>query len=115
MPEAWFAGTFVDSLYGEVSVVLDGDGLRLEFWDDDTLVADLEHWHHDTYRALWRNPALREKFVWFTRDADGGVNTLNVEFTLRPVLLQVGTYPSDYTRVVSFRRAGAPPDGMAWR
>lgn len=115
VPEAWFAGTFVDSLYGEVSVVLDGDGLRLEFWDDDTLVADLEHWHHDTYRALWRNPALREKFVWFTRDADGGVNTLNVEFTLRPVLLQVGTYPSDYTRVVSFRRAGAPPDGMAWR
>ncbi len=108
-------GTFADSLYGEVVIAMDGDNLWLEFWNDETLIADLEHWHHDTYRAVWRNPAQREEFVWFTRDADGSANTMNVEFTLRPVLLQVGTYPSYYTRVVQFRRKGATPDGMAGR
>jgi CubicO group peptidase (beta-lactamase class C family) len=115
VPESSFTGAFVDSLYGEVVVAMADGAMRLEFWNDHTLVADLEHWHHDTYRATWRNPAQREKFVWFTRDADGEPNTLNVEFTLRPVLLQVGTYPSDYSRIVRFRRADAPADGMAGR
>lgn len=113
--EARFTGAFVDSLYGQIVVTMTDGALSLEFWNDGTLIADLEHWHHDTYRAAWRNQALREKFVWFTRDAAGEPNTLNVEFTLRPSLLQVGTYPSDYTRVVQFRRADAPPDGMASR
>jgi hypothetical protein len=47
----------------------------LRFWDDETQVLDLEHWHHDTFRASWRNPAQREKFVWFGRGEDGGIQT----------------------------------------
>jgi CubicO group peptidase (beta-lactamase class C family) len=115
-PTTTFSGVFVDSLYDGVEVIHADGALSLRFWEDDTLIADLEHWHHNTFRATWRNPALREKFVWFDLDADGSPNTLNVEFTLRPVLLQVGLYPSDYTRVVSFRRADSGPDrGMAGR
>jgi CubicO group peptidase (beta-lactamase class C family) len=109
-----YAGTYVDDLYGEVVVRLENGRLALHFWDDETTVADLEHWHHETFRAEWRNPAQREKFVWFDLDPDGQPGTLNVEFTLRPVLLQVGIYPSDYTRTVSFRRPDRPR-GMADR
>jgi CubicO group peptidase (beta-lactamase class C family) len=112
LPLARYAGFYADSLYDRVEVRLEDGRLALHFWDDETLVADLEHWHHDTFRAVWRNPAQREKFVWFDLDPDGAPGTLNVEFTLRPVLLQVGIYPSHYTRVVPFRRPGRPA-GMA--
>jgi CubicO group peptidase (beta-lactamase class C family) len=109
-----YTGMFADSLYDHIEVRLEDGSLAVHFWEDDTLIADLEHWHYDTFRAAWRNPAQREKFVWFDLDADGSPNTLNVEFTLRPVLLQVGIYPSDYTRTVRFRRVDAPESaGMA--
>jgi CubicO group peptidase (beta-lactamase class C family) len=109
-----YAGVFLDSLYDSIEVRLEDGELSIEFWNDESLILDLEHWHYDTFRGTWRNPALREKFVWFDLDADGSINTLNVEFTLRPVLLQVGLYPSDYARTVTFRRSGAPASrGMA--
>lgn len=114
-PLAQYAGVYADSLYDRVEVRVENDRLALHFWDDDTLIADLEHWHHDTFRAVWRNPAQREKFVWFDLDPDGEPGTLNVEFTLRPVLLQVGIYPSDYARVVPFRRDGKPRGMAGWR
>ena len=114
-PLARYAGVYADSLYDRLEVRLEHDRLALHFWDDETLVADLEHWHHDTFRAVWRNPAQREKFVWFDLDPDGTPGSLNVEFTLRPVLLQVGLYPSDYTRVVRLRREGTEPGMAGWR
>ncbi|TVP46072.1 MAG: serine hydrolase, partial [Gemmatimonadales bacterium] len=47
-PLADFQGVFTDSLYGEAEVTLGDGALVLRFWDDDTQVLDLEHWHHDT-------------------------------------------------------------------
>lgn len=107
-----YVGRYEEDLYDRVEVFRTEGGLALRLWDDDELVADLEPWHYDTFRAVWRNRALRELFVWFQLGPDGQPAVLNVEFALRPVLAQVGSYPSDYTRVVAFRREGAPP-GMA--
>lgn len=100
-----YTGTYTDDLYlnAEVYETDDGD-LALTFWDNEEMTLDLEHWHHDTFRGHWRNPAMREKFVWFDMDDSGEVATLNVRWTLRPVLLQVGAYPTDYYRVVEFER-----------
>lgn len=95
-------GAYYDDLYADIEIVQANDEFYIKFWDDDTLIADLEHWHHDTWRAYWRNPAQREKFVEFIFDEDGNVTSLDITFTLRPLLLQVGIYPSDYTRTVSF-------------
>ncbi|MEA5444764.1 serine hydrolase [Gammaproteobacteria bacterium AB-CW1] len=100
-----FEGKYFDPLYQTVEVFSPGDGrLALRFWDSDEHIADLEHWHHDTFRAHWRNPARREKFVHFTLDEDGDPDTLKVNFTLRPAVLQVGLYPSGYQRKVRFER-----------
>jgi CubicO group peptidase (beta-lactamase class C family) len=100
-----FVGRFHDPLYETVEVFSPGDGrLALRFWGDDRHIADLEHWHHDTFRAVWRNPARREKFVHFTLDDEGRPDTLHVQFTLRPDLLQVGIYPTGYYRKVAFER-----------
>jgi CubicO group peptidase (beta-lactamase class C family) len=118
LPLDAYTGLFVDSLYAEARVrrgggqavgagEADGEnhgGLVLEFWEDETQTLALEHWHHDTFRGHWRNPAQREKFVWFTRGDDGSVDALHVRWTLRPDLLQVGLYPASYTRTTTFRR-----------
>lgn len=96
-------GRYQDPLYGEIEVFENADGgLSLHLWDDGESLLDLEHWHHDTWLASYHNRAQREKFVYFTRDSQGNVEALNVRFTLRPVMTQVGLFPSNYFRDVSF-------------
>lgn len=99
-----YTGEYHDPLYDTANVTLVDGRLKLTLWDDESQTLDLEHWHHDTFRAKWRNPAQREKFVWFRMDRNGVPDTLKVQFTLRPAMLQEGIYPADYTRVVEFRR-----------
>lgn len=98
-------GFYTDDLYGQVEVFInDEGGLSLHLWNDGESLLDLEHWHHDTWRASYHNRAQREKFVYFTRDADGEAAALHVRFTLRPVMTQVGLYPTNYYRDVVFNR-----------
>jgi len=96
-------GLFTHPAYGEVEIGMEDGNLYASFWNG-TIVADLEHWHGDTYRAVWRNPAQREEFCWFTAGKDGTPARFHFEFNLRPILLQVGAYPSNYTRVVEFEK-----------
>ncbi|TDK22719.1 serine hydrolase [Luteimonas aestuarii] len=103
-PLSTFAGRYADPLYADAEVRVERGRLVLQLWGDDLQVADLEHWHHDTFRAVWRNRAMREEFVWFTRGRDGGFEQLHIEWNLRPDLLQVGAYPSSYRRVATFLR-----------
>lgn len=103
-PLSAFVGRYTDPLYADAEVRLEGGRLVLQLWGDALQVADLEHWHHDTFRAVWRNRAMREEFVWFTRGRDGGFDQLHIDWNLRPDLLQVGAYPSSYRRTASFVR-----------
>ncbi len=110
-PLAAFAGRFDDALYADAEVRVENGGLVLQLWGDPLQVADLEHWHHDTFRAVWRNRAMREEFVWFTRGQDGRYDRLHIDWNLRPELLQVGAYPSSYRRVATFTREDAAVSG----
>jgi len=105
LPLEEYTGSYFDKVYDDIEVKMGSDGnLELHFWDDGETIADLEHWHYDTFRATWRNHAMREKFVTFDIDQDGNVHRLNVNFTLRPFLLQAGIYPTDHYRIVSYER-----------
>jgi CubicO group peptidase (beta-lactamase class C family) len=99
------AGAYHSDLYDDAVVRVEAGRLVLQLWGDDRAIADLEHWHHDTYRAIWRNRAMREEFVWFTTGREGRVDGMTIEFVLRPLFLQVGAYPSNYTRQVRYERA----------
>jgi len=101
----YYTGKYDHPLYKEASVSIGNNGLELQLWGDENLIADLEHWHYDTFRAIWRNPAMREEFVSFTHNMHGEVNGMHIEFSLRPMLLQVGAYPSPYTRLVQYRKS----------
>lgn len=78
LPLTAYAGTFVDSLYGEVRVTaIDG---RLTISAGADWRGDLEHWHHDTFRVRWHE-LLREGAAraTFPLDADGRVSRLILE------------------------------------
>jgi CubicO group peptidase (beta-lactamase class C family) len=111
-PLAAYTGGFEDDLYGKAAIRLEGGQLVLQFWGDETQELVLEHWHHDTFRGVWKNPAQREKFVWFTRDSDGQIDALHVRWNLRHDVIQVGVYPAFYTRDTMFRRSGRLADSQ---
>lgn len=107
LPLEAYTGIYHDIVYDDLVVRIGEDGaLEICFWGDPEMVAYLEHWHYDTFRASWRNPAMREKFVTFGIDHQGKVKQLNVNFTLRPAMIEVGLYPADYTRTVEYKRVG---------
>lgn len=101
---AAYVGVYHSEAYGKVEVKQVGKDLVMYFWDTDGLEAKLEHWHYDTFRAHWKNPAQREEFMQFHLDKNGKVTALDFEFVLRPMLLQVGAYPSDYTHTERFEK-----------
>jgi CubicO group peptidase (beta-lactamase class C family) len=82
LPLDRFAGTFTDAWYGNVTVAHEGDRLVMRFSRTPLLVADLEHWHHDTFVARWRERALNaDAWVTFSLAADGTVR----DITMAPV------------------------------
>jgi hypothetical protein len=67
LPADRFAGRYASDLFGEMRFEREGNRLVLYYAPD--YVADLEHWHHDTFRAVWRRPGFGSAFVTFALDA----------------------------------------------
>lgn len=99
-----YTGEYYSEGYGKVEVLKRNNELILRLWDSTDLEAKLEHWHYDTFRAVWKNRAMREEFMQFHLDKSGKVSALDFEFVLRPQLLQVGAYPSNYTHTEQFKK-----------
>jgi CubicO group peptidase (beta-lactamase class C family) len=86
LPLSGYAGTYRDPWYGEARVSEDDGGLVLDMTRTPGMVADLEHWHHDTFVARWRETWMSDHspydaFVTFSLGPDGAVR----EVTLKPV------------------------------
>jgi hypothetical protein len=77
LPLKDYAGTYVDSMYGEAKVTVEGD--RLVFRYGSAFVGDLEHWHYDTFRAAWRDAHLGKMFIAFTLGIDGKASDVKVQ------------------------------------
>jgi len=101
-----YVGRYQNDLYDTARITLEGGQLMLKIFDDENLTAELEHWHHNTFRVNWTNPAMREEFMQFHMDYEGSIDRLEIRYTLRPMMLQVGAYPTNYYRDVVYERAG---------
>lgn len=60
-PLAEYAGVFVDSLYGPFTIKLEGDSLVLQMGRGE--IADVSHWHYDTFHVAWRTPLFGQDFM----------------------------------------------------
>jgi len=92
-PLAAYAGVYVDSLYGPYAVTHENGRLALRIGAGE--VADLSHWHYDTFLVTFRNPLFREEFpslLTFSSGAGGRVNRLTVQLN-RDVIRATRTEP----------------------
>lgn len=71
-----YAGTYHSDVYGDVTLRVEGGRLVLDYAPD--YVADLEHWHHDTFRAVWRRPGFGREFATFSLNRDADVDELDL-------------------------------------
>lgn len=77
-----YAGTYSDKMYGDVTITEEGGKLVMRFLPSPNFVADLEHWHYDTFQIKWR-PSVAYNFprgfVTFTIDKNGKTDQLKVD------------------------------------
>jgi hypothetical protein len=76
LPLDRYPATYADSMYGEIKVVKEGEGLTMRFGPEFT--GDLKHWHYDTFESVWRNKAQGRGMVSFIIDGRGQVSGLEI-------------------------------------
>jgi hypothetical protein len=72
-----YAGTYSDSLYGDMTVRVDNGKLLLAYGGESD--GELEHWHYDTFRAIWKNRLLGKPMITFFIDGTPTVASLRLE------------------------------------
>jgi CubicO group peptidase (beta-lactamase class C family) len=77
-----YAGTYSGELYGDVVVAEENGKMVLRFTPSPNFVADLEHWHYDTFRIKWR-PTVAYNFppgfVTFMIDKNGKPDEIKID------------------------------------
>jgi CubicO group peptidase (beta-lactamase class C family) len=77
-----YAGTYTSDMYGDVVVAEENGKLVMRFTPSPNFVADLEHWHYDTFEIKWR-PSVAYNFprgwVSFTLDRNGKTDQLKID------------------------------------
>jgi hypothetical protein len=113
LPLEQYAGTYADSTYGEAKVRTE-DG-RLVLSRHSGWVADLEHWHFDTFRPRWRAGAPpfvlgndNPDFATFVIGASGKVDELKLETFAGPMTFKRAPEKADTIAAVKIADADLP-------
>ncbi len=81
-----YAGTYQNEMYGEAKFAVKNGKLTSEFGPN--FMGDLEHWHYDTFRVVWRDRMEGKGFVNFKLNTKGQAETVSIdglgEFTRVP-------------------------------
>jgi len=78
---AAYAGTYIDSLYGQQTVRLSEGHLTLQMGGPKGQICDLGQWNGDTFVTMWRDPLFRELYpslVTFSADPRGTIAQLTL-------------------------------------
>ncbi len=73
-----YAGEYIDPWYGKVYLEMQNGKLALRFGHTPAMVADLEHWNFDTFRAKFRDDTVPDAFVSFTLMPDGSIDQMKM-------------------------------------
>ena len=74
-----YAGEYADPWYGNVSVTENAGKLVLRFSRTPAMIADLSLWHHNTFRAIFRDKTVPDAFVTFGLDHRGRLDQVTME------------------------------------
>ncbi|MEW6130010.1 MAG: serine hydrolase [Acidobacteriota bacterium] len=72
-----YVGTYTDEMYGEAKVTEENGKLVATY--GAAFKGDLEHWHYDTFRSIWRDKSIGKSLVTFKLNAAGKVESLSIE------------------------------------
>lgn len=72
-----YAGDYQNEMYGDTKVVMENGKLTLK--RGAYFTGDLEHWHYDTFRIVWRDRQEGKGFINFRLNSQGKVETMNME------------------------------------
>lgn len=79
---AKYAGTYSSEMFGDATIKEENGKLVLRLMPAPNFVADLEHWHYDTFLIKWR-PSVSYNFprgfVTFTIDKSGKTDQLKID------------------------------------
>lgn len=67
-----YAGVYEDSLYGKSKVTMENGHLLLELAPKE--IGDLQHWHYDTFKVVWRDHRDGWNLVTFSLSDDGKIS-----------------------------------------
>ena len=86
-PIETYAGTYENKLHGTMTVRREGDKLVLQFGNGE--LADLTHWHYDTFRVKWQDRTFEylDTFATFTLDAKGAPQKFEMPLGLRDTIV----------------------------
>lgn len=79
---AGYAGTYGGEMYGDATITEENGKLVLRLLPAPNFVADLEHWHYDTFLIKWRPTVaynFPRGFVTFTIDKTGRASELKID------------------------------------
>lgn len=82
LPLAGYSGEYADKLYGSINIAEENGKLVMRFSRSPRFVADLEHWHYDTFVIKWRPQVgynFPRGFVTFTLDSAGKTDELKID------------------------------------
>ena len=85
-PLTAYAGTFADSLWGEIKVSVDGTRLLLE--GPGIAGGTMEHWQYDSFRVSWKDAQFGKNDVVFVLDQNGNPNTVRIEHQQEPMVFR---------------------------
>jgi hypothetical protein len=83
LPLARYAGRYADRWYGEAKLAEESGRLVLTMTRTPEMVADLEHWQHDTFVARWRRPFMgqdqpADAYVSFALAPDASIERMTL-------------------------------------
>jgi CubicO group peptidase (beta-lactamase class C family) len=77
-PPAKLAGRYHDDWYGDVTITQEAGKLVLRFTHTPMMVADLEFWQRDTYKAVFRDKTVPDAFVTFWFNPAGDIDQMRM-------------------------------------
>jgi hypothetical protein len=72
-----YAGTYQNEMYGETKFTAKDGKLTSEFGPN--FMGDLEHWHYNTFRVVWRDRMEGKSFANFRLNARGQIDSVMIE------------------------------------